>query len=126
PRQGLLRLTTRLTLWNPPTPWVRCRASRVARGRGLAPCTGRRTRTVLPFQDAGPVEFNVGIVLLDQADGVFVERRPPDPDARRRSKPVEDARSRFSATSAPGAVRMHDKRVLVPPFVARKPQMRQS
>ena len=50
----------------------------------------------------------------------------PDADAWRRAEPVEDARPRFSPSSAPGAVRMHDKRVLVTAFVARKPEMRQS
>jgi len=127
-RRGFLRIPARLAVLDPTTPLVRIRRpSRLAKGRGLTHSFGGLTPgTVLPFQDARPVEINVWVVLLDQANRVFVERRSPDADAGRRSKPVEDARSRFPATSAPGAVRMHDKGVLVPAFVARKPQMRQN
>jgi hypothetical protein len=83
-------------------------------------------RNVLAFQNPRPVEIDVGIVLLDEPDRIFVERGASDTDPGRRSKPIEDARSRLSATAAAGAVRVHDKRVLVSAFVARKPEMRQN
>jgi hypothetical protein len=82
--------------------------------------------TVLSFQDPGPVEIDVGIVLLDQPDRIFIERGAPDTHSRGRSKPIEDARSRLPAAPGAGAVRVLDKRVLVAAFVARKSQMRQN
>jgi hypothetical protein len=125
-RRGLYARRNFLEPRTPPPlglPWSPC----VARERGLTSRTGSRTpRTILAFQDPCPVELNVGVVLFDQPDGIFIERGSADAHAGRRPKPIEDARSRFSAASAPGAVRMHDKRVFVPAFVARKPQMRQN
>jgi len=81
-------------------------------------------RSVLPLENTGPIELDVGIVLLDEPDGSLVERRASDPDARGRSEPVQDARAGFAATAA--ASRMHHERVLVPALVAGKPQVRQN
>jgi len=78
------------------------------------------------FENARPIEFDVGVVLLDQADGVLIEGRSADAYAWRRAKPIKDARARLTATPTAGAVRVHDKRILVAAFVARKPQMRQN
>ena len=103
-------------LWLAPSPR--------SRSRGLT--LGSRSLTLgafLSFQDPGPIEFDIRIVLLDQADGIFVKRGSPDTHPGRGAKPVQDPRTRLSAPSAPGAVRMHDKRVLVTAFVARKPQV---
>ena len=80
-------------------------------------------RRILPFENARPIEFDVGVVLLDQPDGRLIEGRATDPHAWRGSKPVQDTRAGFAA--APAASRMHHKRVFVPALVAGKPQVRQ-
>ena len=80
-----------------------------------------RTGRALPFQNPRPVEFDVRVVLLDQPDGIFIERGAPDPDARRRAEPVQDA----GARPAPPSTGMDDKRVLVAALVATEPQKRQ-
>ena len=75
----------------------------------------------LPFQDPGPVERDVGVVLFYEADGIFIERRAPDLDAGRRPEPVKD----------PGPalpfflLRVDDEGVLVAALVAREPELRQ-
>jgi hypothetical protein len=51
----------------------------------------RLSGAVLTFENPRPIEFNVRVVLLDQPDGVFVERGAPDAHAWRRSEPIEDA-----------------------------------
>ena len=90
--------------------------------------SSRRLRTAfrfrlvrLPFEDPGPVEGDVGIVLLDQPDGVLVERRTPDLDARRRPEPVKDARPPLPFA----LLRVDDERVLVAAFVAAEPELGQ-
>jgi hypothetical protein len=80
-------------------------------------------RGVLSFENAGPIEFDVGIVLLDEPDGSLVERRASDPDAGRGSEPVQDPGAGFASTAA--ASRVYDERVFVPALVAGKPQVRQ-
>jgi hypothetical protein len=47
----------------------------------------------LRLEDLLPVEADVGIVLFDPADGIGVERGAPYLDARRRTKPIENALS---------------------------------
>ena len=43
------------------------------------------------LQDSRPVELDVGIVLLQQADGVLVDRRASDANAGRGAEPIKDA-----------------------------------
>lgn len=73
------------------------------------------------FQDARPIEVDLRVVLFDQPDGIFVERGAPDLHARRRTKPIKDARPR---TPTP-FFGMHDESVLVSTLVAAEPQIRQ-
>ncbi len=89
-----------------------------------------RVRVMLPlgvrlrrlFQDSRPVELHVGIVLLEQTDGVLVDRRASDPDAGRRTKPIKDA-----VLAASFAPRIVDERCrLVPAAVAVETQMWQT
>ncbi len=96
-----------------------------SRWSGLLCTEGLTPGTFLPFQDPCPIELNIRVVLLDEADGILVERGSPDAHTRRRAEPIEDPRTRLSASAASGAVRVHDKRVLVTAFIARKPQVRQ-
>ena len=106
--------------------WVRSQIARARPAAAIRLTAGPGfIRTVLPLQDARPVELDVGIVLLYQPDRVFVECRSSDADAWWSAKPIEDAGSGFPAAAATGAVRVHDKRVLVPAFVAAEPQVRQ-
>jgi hypothetical protein len=81
----------------------------------------RDFRCPLLFQDLRPVELDLRIVLFDRLDCRFVERRPTDPYARRRSKPVEDAGSR----SAFATITVDDERVFVAALVAAEPEVRQ-
>jgi hypothetical protein len=86
----------------------------------------RLRRRLLRLQNSRPVELNVRIVFLDEANRVFVERRTPDANAGRGSEPIQDARTRLSSTTAAGAMRIDDKRVLVAALVAAEPEVRQS
>jgi hypothetical protein len=81
-----------------------------------------RLRKRLRFQNLLPVEFDIWIVFLDPADRFFVERRPPDFDARRRTKPIENAMPRSPAA----ANSMYERGCFIPAFVASKPQKWQS
>ena len=57
------------------------------------------------FEDARPVELHVGIVLLEQVNGVFVDRGASHANAWRRAKPIEDA-----VLSAPSPARaLHER-----------------
>jgi hypothetical protein len=77
----------------------------------------------LSLENSRPIELYVWIVLLDETDRILIQGGAADSYTRRRSEPVQDAGPGFSAAPAAGAVRMHDKRVLVPAFVAAEPQM---
>ena len=76
----------------------------------------------LPLQDPRPLEVDSGVQLLDEANGVLVERRPADLDSRRRSKPIKNARPRTPAT----AIGVDDEGVLVAVLVAIEPKIRQN
>lgn len=75
----------------------------------------------LPLQNPGPVEADVRIVLLDQADRILVECRAPDLDAWRRPEPVEDPRPPLALA----LLRVDDEGVLVATLVAAEPELRQ-
>lgn len=91
------------------TAFVLWRRRRLLRGR------------VLPLQNAGPVELEIRIVRFDEADGVFVECRSPNADARRRPEPIEDARTRPPALSSG----VDHVGVFVAVLVAAEPEIRQ-
>jgi len=78
-------------------------------------------RRVLPLQDAGPVKLEIRIVGFYETDGVFVECRSANADARRRSEPIEDARTRLPASSSG----VDHVGVFVAVLVAAEPEVRQ-
>ena len=88
--------------------------------RRLGP-TGRLRQDELFFavQDLRPVETDLRVVLFDQANRLFVQRRPADADARGRAKPVQDSRA------FPPARIVDDVGVLVTTLVSREAQRRQ-
>jgi hypothetical protein len=81
-------------------------------------CFGSRR---IPLEYPGPVEFDLGVVLFDQADGVFVQRGAADPDAWRGAEPIEYSRAR----PAPPSFRVDEECVLVAALVAAEPEVRQ-
>lgn len=91
----------RVALWLSGHAWTRLDSS----GRsGIAPLTvaGSRPASALPFlgtslgrrllrlQNSCPVELDVWIVFLDEANRVFVQRRTADANTGRRPEPVEN------------------------------------
>ena len=60
-------------------------------------------------------------MLLDQADGILVECRASDLDARWRAKPVQNPRPPLAFA----LLRVDDERVLVAALVAAEPELRQ-
>ena len=77
---------------------------------------------ILSLQDARPVELDVGVVLFDQADRIFVERGPSDAHTGRRPEPVKDSGAGLPAAAAG----VDDERVLVTTLVAAEPEVRQA
>src|SRR5207248_9095636 len=63
--------------------------------------------------DGLPIERHVGILRLEGAAHVGIERRAADPDARRRAKPVQHTRPPLAAIG-----RLNQAEMLVTPFVA--------
>lgn len=88
----------------------------------LAVASWLRLRTrrgfVVSLEDLVPVEPDVRVMFLDQADGLLVERRAADAHAWRRAEPVQDAGA--GARPAPGS--MNDEGVFVAAFVASEPE----
>ena len=58
-----------------------------------------RRRLRRGFEDVRPVELNVGVVLLEQADRIFVDRGTPDTHSRRGAKPIQDSRLSLAASA---------------------------
>jgi hypothetical protein len=80
-----------------------------------------RLRGALLSEDFRPVEFDVGVALLDGLDRDLVEGGASNSDARWGPKPIEDASSR----SASPAIVLNDERVFVTALVAAEPQVGQ-
>ena len=101
---------------------LRRRSGLLVDGRGVAAVSrvvGRGgSAGRLRFQNLGPVEFDIGVVFFDPADGFFVERGAADLDAWRRAKPVENALPRPPVAAAG----IDEGGCFVPAFVAGKPQ----
>jgi hypothetical protein len=75
------------------------------------------------FENARPVEFDVGVVLLQQPDRFLVDRRASDADARRRAEPVQKALPR--PAPAPARPDFGERGRLVSALVAIEAQLRQ-
>ena len=74
-----------------------------------------------PLENANPIEFDVGVLLLDQPNRFLIERISPDFHTRRRAEAIEDARLRV----APSSFRVDQIRCLVASLVAVETQERQ-
>jgi hypothetical protein len=89
------------------------RLSAVVASAGLR-CV-RHPRLGRDLENTSPVELNIGVVLLEQANGVFIDRRPPHSDARRRAEEVQETLT----ASAPSATAARDeRRALIAALVA--------
>jgi hypothetical protein len=72
------------------------------------------------LQDVRPVEAHVWVLVLELANGVFVERGPPDLHMRRRAKPVQQVGAAGSLTLAG----MQQVRAFVPAPITGKLEVR--
>src|SRR5262249_61959602 len=80
----------------------------------LAPAldVGRRKRRL---DDLAPVERDAGVLRLERATHLGIERLAPDFHARRRAKPVQNARARLAA---PVGRPLHEGEVLEASLIA--------
>ncbi|HEY0284557.1 MAG TPA: hypothetical protein VGC23_04160, partial [Vicinamibacterales bacterium] len=77
-------------------PWTIAVAAWAAGARVVGLGGGSRLR----FENSGPVEFDIGVVFFDPADGFFVKRGAADLDAWGRAKPIENALPRPPVAAA--------------------------
>src|SRR5215204_2402354 len=74
------------------------------------------------LQDPRPVELDVRVVLLEEANRFFVDGRPADTDARRRAEPVEKP---LALTTPSATRRFGERRRLVAALVTIEAELRQ-
>ena len=114
-----------VNLWNWSFGTWRC-ASWWSRAPAVSPPhigRGRRRGCLgFGFKNFGPIELDIGVVLFDPADRILVQCGPPDLDAWRCPKPIENALSRPPVAAAG----MDERRCFVPALIAGKPQKWQS
>src|SRR5438067_3913112 len=83
--------------WRGLRRWPASARSRLRRARftpaariAIAPLAAAFTRG-RRFENAGPVELHVGVVLFEQSDGSLVDRCAADAHAGRRAEPVQQS-----------------------------------
>lgn len=74
------------------------------------------------LENARPVELDVGVVLLEQTDRVFVDRRAADADAGRRAEEIQET---LPAAAPAGAAARQERGAFIAALVPGKSQVRQ-